>query len=87
MAHFDFSLITFFEIGTNFFLLFVSCVCFYGVYNEFACFLTRENYFLFFIGFIRFKQVDFLEPCCPILFFNATPFMFLLSVFFSQTKQ
>ena len=68
------------------------CV-FYSFYNKFACFVICKNYFLFFIGFTGFKKFEFPEPqlthvdfCCPILFSNATAFMFLLSVFFSQTK-
>ena len=76
----------------NFFFLKMRFLCaFYSFYNKFACFAIGKNYFLFFVGF---KRVDFLEAqptnidfYCPILFSNATPFMFLLSVFFSQTKQ
>ena len=44
--------------------------------------------------FIPFKNVDFLEVetvifdlCVAIMFTNATPLIFLLSVVFLQTKQ
>ena len=61
--------------------------------KKYACFLICENYFSFLLGFTGFKKVYFLEPqstnndfCLHILFSNATHFMFLLFVFFSQTK-
>ena len=54
-------------------------------------FVNCEDYFLFFIDFLGFKKVNFLESqsmhvdfSCPILFPNATPFMLLLSAFFTN---
>ena len=50
--------------------------------------------FLLVLSIIGFKKVDFLEVqrvhndlCVAILFTNATALIFLLSVFFQQTKQ
>ena len=66
------------------------CV-FYSFYNKFACFVICKNYFWFFIGFIDFKKVDFLEQqsthvdfCCPILFSKATSFRILLCFLFTN---
>ena len=75
----------------TFWLGYAHSVCLYRFYNKYACFLIYKNYFLF---FTCFKKVDFLDSqpahidfCWCILFSNATPFMFFLSVFFLQTKQ
>ena len=88
IANFDFALILFFKIRTNFLETFYLCV-FYSFFNKYACFLICENCFCFLLGFTGFKKVDFLEPqlthidfCLRILFSNATPFMFLLFFFF-----
>ena len=83
----------FLKSGLIFVETYYLCI-FYIFYNKYKYFVTCKNYFLFFIGFIGFKNVDFLEShlthvdfCYPILFSNATPFIILLSFCFLFTNK
>ena len=81
-VHFDLTFAFLFDVKTSIFGC-VHSVCFN---TKCPCFIICENYFLF---FTCFKRVNFLEPCCPILFAaldlldqQTTQFDFSLSTLF-----